>query len=464
MMYFLYGILNLSWVALCVYAWMRFPSKKHSIAFTVLVLSVLLYGNSVISIVYAGPEVYSSNTLDVFGRMVFGAGYLWMISTNYFVLLLARPDFLKKKSIQLVQIHNVIVATISFMSPLVIQSVEQDETGTMMPVPGPLVTYYVISLILNSIFILTVFFLQWVRSTDRLIRYQLRWVFISTLIGLVGILVTNIIYPQITGRHNLSGAGPLWALVPAMGITWVIMNAKKAVINASIPQGMEDFFMQLLDGINAMLTGTTGKFTLRFNEEFLSIARKKADTMSLEECIESNTVPGFIVNSLLEENAVLRRETIADALWRENIQNFCMEKNLEIPVSRPNMRVSEKNDFPDSALNIISELNKRVEQQQKAIVFLSTRGPLNWDTQKTKIADRLALPGDLFDDLVKMLFAVKHVADSWTYDEIFRACAVDRASIDRLISEGLIQKKGENEYIFDRAAVALVILALRGDS
>ena len=209
--------------ALAVFALFKFQDRLQKILFVVLCGASMLWSSLVILARF--PGFARDEHLLIF-RLIFFAGAVLLMTLTFFMVHFARPELARKKWHWGLQIHMLLVSFLSF-GDFYVTDVQPGVFG-----PGPVYhrpgqIYYNAAIILTAV----VYFLIMRRTSHEtesgILRYQLKRLFHVFLAGFTLIVFTNMVYPVVTGRSDLSSAGPAWVFIFIFGIWHMVVRGRR---------------------------------------------------------------------------------------------------------------------------------------------------------------------------------------------------------------------------------------------
>lgn len=161
----------------------------------------------------------------MFTRLIFLEG-LWSSLTlawfGYEMLTDLKIQFIRKRNLNIALIASIGMSLVTYLTPLIVQSVRYD--GKSIPTPEPGLFYWLFVLLVIFIFIdIGWTMLRALRSTRGVIHAQLKTVSLTLIAAGVVALMTNIIFPQILNNTITVAFFPLAIIVLMTGLTYAIV-------------------------------------------------------------------------------------------------------------------------------------------------------------------------------------------------------------------------------------------------
>lgn len=251
-------VLNGSTIGLATVMFCALADSRERRNFLLFLISYFLWANGVILVQLFGV---SSPYSRVVSQTIFATGALLAIALGHFLLTFANSPMKHSLVYRILQLNAFILSPLSFTG-LIEAGIAKSEAYGLAPLPGPLLSYYNLSLLFLSGSYFYATFQAYRQSKDRLLRYQLGIIFGSACVSLNAAITTNVIIPGVSGNYALSPMGGLWILILFCGIAHIIVTGRHLLLYDSFqtllqeptndsPWGVEQF-----EGlINAVLRG-----------------------------------------------------------------------------------------------------------------------------------------------------------------------------------------------------------------
>lgn len=275
----LYFYLALSWTGLILYTLFFIPRSGLKWSFIYFAISTVLYAGFSICMNY--EDLSNSNPILVLWgmRLVFTCGLLTLSGTCLFLLYLVWPDKIKYYFVLIILIVTLILTFLTSFTKLLIQDIVITQ-NLIVPVFGPGRYIYIVGFCVLFVTCYFIFLNAMHKSTDPLLLFQMRWIGYSIAFSFGGIILTNLIYPLITGSHRLSYIGPILVLFPPFVIALVLTMARRMIFLKMYRHELNDIQIELLHSLNRILDNDSASEILQFREKKIVLSSEKKNGVS----------------------------------------------------------------------------------------------------------------------------------------------------------------------------------------
>jgi DNA-binding NtrC family response regulator len=304
--------------AVIVLSLLQFTNKRLRFYFVLMCLMVAAYINPVI-LTAAGLD---QNILEILSRTVFFFGALTVISMALFMMVFAKPSVMRKTWFWAVQGLVVVAGLLSLASDWVVSGI--DMSGPR-PVFGILQPFYQILLGGDFLSALIIFTVVAVRAENSLLRYQMTIVGLTFAAAMILMMTTNLVAPLVTGDHRTARLGPLWLMIPILGIFRVVVHAKKRELFRK-SRNFIDQYIEIASSVERILSHENHASIVHFTDD-VKIGIKNLHAEPQDHV--SNRIPPGIMQGLIADKNRLAYENLQLAVQVERIRQENRELDQE---------------------------------------------------------------------------------------------------------------------------------------
>ncbi|MCB1309666.1 MAG: sigma 54-interacting transcriptional regulator [Leptospiraceae bacterium] len=225
--FLLFLILNVLGALLFVWAAYRVPASTLKNTLLVLICAIALWNSALMSHRFydAGPEWAPAHA-----RLIVLTGVVLSIAYIIFLLRLAE-DRLNTFLFSLFIVNSLILAAL-ILSGQVIGGVKS--TLPIEPIYGPWHGYFVTTLALFPLLYNLRLFMRMRTCESAFMRMQIRYIFWSSMVAFISIVLINGLLPLITGTTPLAIAGPVATMIFIAGVLFVLLRGHRLYITSSM--------------------------------------------------------------------------------------------------------------------------------------------------------------------------------------------------------------------------------------
>lgn len=223
------AIANLSSLSLYLIVLWFLPRSVSSDLFRYFLLSYVAFANPLLVVQLLTPE---HSWMPLCSTLIHANGVFFVMLLGQFLLSIAGPQELRSWRFRFFY-ANFAVLLLCALFRLIEQGAEMSELG-LRPRPGILHPYFTFTMLMYGAYFCWFSWNSYRRTSEQLVRHQIRALAYSAFPASVMFLTTNAIVPALTENYQITPVGSLWFLILFAGILYVLWAGRSLLVSTTV--------------------------------------------------------------------------------------------------------------------------------------------------------------------------------------------------------------------------------------